>query len=509
MSQRRILLADPDVTSARALTKALRARGYTVQYAPDGSKALELSVLRKPDVIIFDEHCRLIEARNFVQILTSNPRTEDIPVLITASTDAFEKTPLREGVLRKPFNVDEMLSRVDHLCRRADAAKELKGDAREIQGALTQLPLADLLQILAMNRRTGRLLLSHGTTRGEVQLNDGRPVNARTGEVEGDKALFRLMAFKEGAFSFSPGPAAQKVLIARTMEDALLEGMRQVDERLRLTAQLPPLGTVVSLSGDAVLPIDPHPVTAEVLALLAQPLRLSALLDRAQHPDLDVLSALVALNDKGALVAVEGSHASEGPLLEPSEVHALRGRLMRMRGGQQARTAKILVCGSGPVGGRWVLRALPGITLTAQEPAAIRSSFGTLASLEVSDVLSVDFIMVPTAEAARPLWRPFASQSLAALVLDDAEGTIELARFAATDLRLPVVIAARTASNQAITSPYIPKPLKGAPAGVVVIDSDLRTAVRTALLAAVAAPVESGEDRAQRKPANVSSSRRR
>ena len=80
---RKILIADPDVNAVRPLTKALRQRGDHVQYAPDGSRALEVAVLRHPDVILFDEHCRLIEARAFVQILLTNPRTDDIPVVVT------------------------------------------------------------------------------------------------------------------------------------------------------------------------------------------------------------------------------------------------------------------------------------------------------------------------------------------------------------------------------------------------------------------------------------------
>jgi len=85
---RKILIADPDLEAARGLSKALRQRGYQVHYAPDGSRALEVAVLRHPDLILFDEGCRLIEAKTFSQILRTNPRTEDIPVVLT--TAAFD-----------------------------------------------------------------------------------------------------------------------------------------------------------------------------------------------------------------------------------------------------------------------------------------------------------------------------------------------------------------------------------------------------------------------------------
>ena len=38
---RKVLLADPDLTSVRALTRALRQKGYQVYSARDGARALE------------------------------------------------------------------------------------------------------------------------------------------------------------------------------------------------------------------------------------------------------------------------------------------------------------------------------------------------------------------------------------------------------------------------------------------------------------------------------------
>src|SRR3954469_5932445 len=107
---KKILIADPDLEAVRGLTRALRQKGYQVHYAPDGSRALEIAVLRHPDLTLFDDSCRLLDARTFTQILRTNPRTEDIPVVLTTATlDADKVRGLRDGYLRKPFNVDEVL----------------------------------------------------------------------------------------------------------------------------------------------------------------------------------------------------------------------------------------------------------------------------------------------------------------------------------------------------------------------------------------------------------------
>ena len=90
---RKVLLADPDVGAIRALTKALRARGYQVQHAPDGSKALEVSVLRHPDVILFDEPptdlrvfveaLMRVQERGGVLLLSYTPINADVTYLRT------------------------------------------------------------------------------------------------------------------------------------------------------------------------------------------------------------------------------------------------------------------------------------------------------------------------------------------------------------------------------------------------------------------------------------------
>lgn len=483
---RKILIADPELDAVRPLTRALRQRGYQVAYAPDGSKALEVAVLRHPDVILFDEHCTMIEPRSFAQILTSNPRTADIPVLLTTTRmDADRARAFREGVLLKPFNIDEALSRVDHLLRRAETARELKGDAKEIEGSLTQLPLPDLMQILAMNKRTGRLTLSQGTARGEVHLNAGRAVNAKFGDVEGEKALFRLLSFVDGSFAFTPGPPSNRVRLERTMEDALLESARQSDERARLWQALPPPATRVELAPDAPPPVDAHPVTAEVLQLMGQPRRIAELLDITAHPDLEVMAALKALLDSHHLLVKEGEDPADRPILAAAESHALRARLLRGRSVRGPVVAKIVICGHGPRVGRALMHGLPRLVAVASEPGCLRSGFGTLGRLEVSETLHIDFVLLPTAEAARPLWKPFSNAALGGLVLETSETSLQLATFLAYELRLPIVVAAGSASAGLIESDLLPVVLRGAPAGAQVMLTDLRAAVRAVLVGAL------------------------
>jgi CheY-like chemotaxis protein len=471
---RKILIADPDVDSVRTLTRALRARGYQVHYAPDGSRALEICVLRHPDLVLFDEACKLLDARTFIQILRTNPRTEEVPVVLTTTNlDVDRLRGLRLAAhLKKPFNLDEVLSRLEHIFRRNEAAKDLKSDAQEIEGSLSQLGIPDLLQILGMNKRSGKLSLERGNERGEILVTDGRAVNARLGRVEGEKALFRLLAWTEGAFTFAPGTNPGKPRIDRAMDDALLEGMRQADEVNRLLPSLPPRTTRMVLAPDADLPQEQHPVTAQVVDLLRQPRALGEVLDLAPAPDLEVLGVLITLMQKGVARVAEGEGEGSGPLLGPAELHALRSRVLRGKSPLKVVTAKVFICGNGPAAARRLFAQLPGLAAVSAEPKAVKSGFGTLGRLELSEVLHLDFCVLPPAEAARPLWRPFSAGAVGALLMDSSEAAVRLASYLAWEIRVPVAVLGST----------VPEKLHGAPAGAIALGDDLTEALRGLLV---------------------------
>ncbi|HZA15170.1 MAG TPA: DUF4388 domain-containing protein [Myxococcaceae bacterium] len=470
---RQILIADPDLESVRLLTRALRERGHQVHYAPDGSRALEVAILRHPDLTLFDEACPLLEARAFVQIIRSNPRTADIPVVLTSSTlDPDRLRGFRDGALKKPFNLDEVLARIDHIFRRSEAARDL-GSESEIEGSLSQLGIADLLQVLALNKRSGRLSLAKGDERGEIHVGDGRPMNARIGAVEGEKALFRLLPWAEGTFSFVPGPAPSRVRIQRVMEDALLEGMRHSDEAARLWAAFPQRSTRIQLSPEADFPKEQHPVTSQVVELLAEPRSLSELLDLAPATDLEILTVVNTLLQRGAVRIVEGEvNRDAPPLLGPAEVHALRSRLFRGRPPSRTLVAKVFVCGSAPEAGRRVLAGVPSLRRVAPEPAAVSSGFGTLGRYELSEALHIDFCLLPPGEASRPLWRPFSAGAVGALVLDDSSQAAAVAHWLAMEARVPLVVVGGR----------VPPLLAKAPAGALAAGPDLVEALRALIL---------------------------
>lgn len=464
---RKVLIADPDLEAVRTLSKALRQRGYQVHYAADGSRALELAVLRHPDVVLFDEDCPLIEPMLFAQILGSNPRTIGIPVVLTMSNPAPQGAV--QDVLQKPFQLGEVLARIEEILSRASGAE--RPEAQELEGSFAQLPLPDLLQMLKLNRRSGRLEVSRANEQGEVVVAEGRPVDASLGTVQGEKALFRLLTWKEGNFAFLPGPPPSVTRISRGMDDALLEGMRQGDEVRRLEPLLPPLkARLERVPGTRAQGGDAE--TEALLETLREPHTLAELLDMAPGPDVAVLEAVAALLRRGAVrVGDTQGPPPSGPLLGAAEVHALRARMFRGRPGVRLTVAKVLVCSQAAEKTRRYLGQLPNLGAGAEETAALESGFGTVARLELGESLRLDFCILPTGEAARPLWGPFSACAVGVLVLDAEEETLAMASALAYQKRLRVVCAMKE----------VPPLLAAAPLGAEAAPAGAEAALRALL----------------------------
>ncbi|HUM09591.1 MAG TPA: response regulator [Myxococcaceae bacterium] len=435
-SVRKVLLADPDLASVRALTRALRQKGCQVYSARDGGRALELAVLRHPDLVLFDRSCPVLDARTFVDILRTNPRTDTIPVVVTASAEQADEA-MRDGpgaLLRKPYNLDEVLAHIDDLLARAERARSEAAESQEIEGALAQLALPDLLQTLALARRTGRVTLRRGAERGEVELVEGRPVDARIGAVQGEKALFRMLGWTEGTFSFQPGPAAAEARFARGTDELLLEAARQMDECRRLLDALPPPTTRWVQAAGASLRAVP-PIAREVLARLDMPRSAPELLDAIEAADLAVLQGLMLLHGEGLIVPVDAdAPPAPEPLLTVAEAHAVRGRAQRGRASSRSQVLKIILAARDASAAR---ESLSGLPLLAPEGTPA-DALGTVAELEVAEGLLLHFCIVPAGELGRPLWRPFTVDAAGLVVTELSPATLALARFVADEQHAPL-----------------------------------------------------------------------
>jgi DNA-binding response OmpR family regulator len=476
---RKILIADADAETVRLLAPALRQRGFQVHQAHDGSRALQVAILRFPDLILLDERTPLLDARSFIRILRTNPRTERIPVVVMGAAPDPDRARLG-AFLSKPLHLDEVLARVDQIFRRLDAARAA-GESREIEGNLAQIPLVDLLQVLSANRKTGRLTVEREGERAEVSLREGRVVDAQLGALGGEKALWRLLTRHDGQFAFLPGVPSALERIDRRLDELLLEGLRQADELSVLLQALPVTHDQVELAVPVgELPEGLHPTTGEVVALLERPRSFAELVDLCHASDLEATRAVAALLERGYARRrpPDGAKPEAPALLRSQELHALKSRVARGRSSGPRTVGKVVVAGGGPLSRRAALARIATLKGYAPAEPEVSGSFGTLGRLDLGEGLLVDLVELPGEPEQRPLWRPFAAGATGALVLLPADDAAPLLAELARGLRLPVVVCGPSEDA-------IPEPLREAPGGLAFEGSDPAEALR-ALLAGAA-----------------------
>jgi len=433
-----VLIADGNAGRARRLAKACGTRGFRTALAATGAAALEAALQEVPDIVVAPSDLPLIDAQKLAEILGANPRTEAVRFLFLAREEllgrvrgAFDET------LPPSADADEVASCVESMLAqraRMDAVDRNASSDHEVEGKLSQIPLTDLLQLFHMNRRTGTLELTRRVPGGQqehgsVLIREGNLVQANAGVgVEGEKALFRLLAWRDGRFAFSPNRVTATPRILRPTRALLMEGMRQLDEWDRMRGSLPPLGAGVALAvSKEELPNAVHPVTQEVLLLLEIYEGVQDVVDHCSYPDYQVLRTLQTLVQRG-MVSLRRDPGRPDPagrdsLFEPAQVRRFRDWLeaSRPRGGEPP-DAKLLVVSSDPAATRdfaRLLTALPGMHL---QPRFQRGEFHEndvepLGRLAVGDGLGIRLLHVPADPVFAPAWPVLAHGSLGTLFL--------------------------------------------------------------------------------------------
>jgi hypothetical protein len=98
------------------------------------------------------------------------------------------------------------------------------------QGSLKELPLPDVIQLVAVSGKTGVFSLRNGSESGRIFLRKGQIVHATAGTLVGEQAVYELARWAQGEFSFAPGTESDVDTIEKSNTNLLMEAARQIDE---------------------------------------------------------------------------------------------------------------------------------------------------------------------------------------------------------------------------------------------------------------------------------------
>lgn len=176
----RVLLVEDSVRLQQSLGKALSQSGYTVDLSGDGEHGLWLAEANDYDALILDVMLPKLDGLTVLRRLRAQGTQTPILLLTARDTVADRVTGLQSGAddyLVKPFALQELLARVQVLCRRHYATRsnrlalgdlELDLTARTVTrgGQPLDLTARELRLLEYLVRRRGQIV-----TRGEIETH--------------------------------------------------------------------------------------------------------------------------------------------------------------------------------------------------------------------------------------------------------------------------------------------------------------------------------------------------
>ena len=133
MEPRLILVAEDEPDAAELVRFRLRRKGYMATVATDGLMALNVTFEMRPDLVILDLMMPKLHGLEVCRLLKSSPTTRHIPILILSALSAphDKLTGFGRGAddyMTKPFEIGELLARVDKLLQRHGTDTVVRGD---------------------------------------------------------------------------------------------------------------------------------------------------------------------------------------------------------------------------------------------------------------------------------------------------------------------------------------------------------------------------------------------
>ncbi|MFO0671987.1 MAG: response regulator [Polyangiaceae bacterium] len=252
MQRGRVLLIEAETKVADRLAEALRGKGYEIVVCGEARAGFETACGMSPDCIVCNIELPDIDGFWVARrIRTEQGPVSSTPFLFLADTDDEDARlqGLHVGAdvyISMPFTHEEVEAQIAALI---DMARRLRarrdsfiGEPQSskqgvaLRGELAHMPLASILSILEMERRSGQLKVSSDSGQSAVfTLMGGTFVHSEMNGTEG-KALDILrdvLRWRAGKFYFTPRDTPQKAAPRLSIGEVLLTAMQLEDESRR------------------------------------------------------------------------------------------------------------------------------------------------------------------------------------------------------------------------------------------------------------------------------------
>ncbi len=235
----KILIVDDNDHVLKLLRISLEKAGYEIYEAGNGDEGLEKAKEVLPDLIISDVMMPMTDGIEFCWMIRDNSPIPMVPFIFMTSLEDqdMEIRGFRAGAdeyLVKPVDRKVLLEKVGTLLKRASKVQSIDNNPSEavkgFEGNLADLSLAEVIQLLSLNQRSGVLSIETDE-KGEIVFIKGQMIFGEYGSLSGEDAIYKVVPQTQGRFRFEPGEKDAPRNIQGTTMNVLIEACRLSDEK--------------------------------------------------------------------------------------------------------------------------------------------------------------------------------------------------------------------------------------------------------------------------------------
>jgi CheY-like chemotaxis protein len=146
-----------------------------------------------------------------------------IPIIaVVSSGSSSAEQPLPAGassVYNKPYQKEKLLEEIARLLERSS------------YGTIKGIPIHSFLQMFESEGKTRTLHVFSGNSDGLIFIKDGKPINAKTGLLTGEEAIYEIISWNEVIIDIRFFNGLQDKGITKPLISLIMEAFRLKDER--------------------------------------------------------------------------------------------------------------------------------------------------------------------------------------------------------------------------------------------------------------------------------------
>lgn len=227
---KRILFLDDDpvfLQQAREMFGALARGAWDIHLAQNHAQALAALSEQHMDLIVLDLGMPVVDGVQFLRLLNRAHPGQPVVVLTGLADDARRRECQELGALMifekpaEPGGYESLFAAMDAL---------VVAPAAGFRGMVRSLGLDEVLQMKCLGRKSAVLEITTSRVRGRIYLENGAIIHAEQGSLQGEVALYSLLALHGGEFNLRQFAPPARRTINGQWEFLLMEAARLRDE---------------------------------------------------------------------------------------------------------------------------------------------------------------------------------------------------------------------------------------------------------------------------------------